>query len=66
MFFTCRCGSGSLDVPVGQTPLLYKEGHGFLRQPGPQQPVASPELFCLGPGVAATRNLAARECGVSW
>ena len=25
MFFTCRWGSGSLDVPVGQTPLLYKE-----------------------------------------
>jgi hypothetical protein len=63
MFASCRCASGSLDVPVGQTTLLYKEVIEFLRWRSRQQPAGSPELFRFGPGAAA-RNLPAGECGV--
>jgi hypothetical protein len=65
MFSTCRCGSGSLHVPFGQTSLLYKEVIEFLRRPWRQQPADDPELFHLGLG-ETTRNLPAGECGVSW
>jgi hypothetical protein len=64
MFSSCRRTSANLDVWFEQTTLLYKEGPEFLSRPRGQQPVASPELFRLGPG-AATRNLATGECGVS-
>jgi hypothetical protein len=60
---SCRRASDNRYVPVEQITLLYKEGPEFLRRPRDQHPVASPELFCLGPG-AAVRNLAAGECGV--
>jgi hypothetical protein len=62
---SCRRASANLHVPVGQTALLYKEGPELNRQPWSEQPADSPELFRLGPG-AATRNLPAEECGVSW
>jgi hypothetical protein len=59
-----RRASANLHVWVEQTTLLYKEGPEFLSRPCGQEPVASPELFRLGPG-AATRKLATGECGVS-
>ena len=62
---SCRRASDNLYVPVEQTTLLYKEVPELPRQPWREQPAASPELFRLGPG-AATRNLPAAECGVSW
>jgi hypothetical protein len=65
MFASCCCGSGRLDVPVGQTSLLYKEAPELLHQSWQQQQADSSELFCVGPGAAA-RNLAAGECGASW
>jgi hypothetical protein len=61
---SCRRVSANLYLPVEHTPLLDKEGRGFLRQLWGQQPAASPELFPLGPG-AATRKLAAGESGVA-
>jgi hypothetical protein len=60
MFASCRCASGSLDVPVGQTTLLYKEVIEFLRWRSRQQPDGSPELFQLGLG-ATTRKRPAGE-----
>jgi hypothetical protein len=63
MPLSCRRASANLYVPVEQTALLYKEGPAFLRPLWRQQPADAPELFRLGPG-AATRNLAAGECGV--
>jgi hypothetical protein len=62
---SCRSASGNLYVPVEPTALLYKEVPEFPRQPCPEQPAASSELFRLGPGAVA-RNLATGECGVSW
>ena len=60
MFSSCRCASGSLDVPVGQFTLLYKEGPELNRQPWSEQPATSPKLFRLRPGAAA-RNLPAAD-----
>jgi hypothetical protein len=65
MFSSCRCASDNFSVPAEQTSLPYKEGPEFLRPLWRQQPADAPGLFHLGLG-AATRNLAAGECGVSW
>jgi hypothetical protein len=65
MFSSCRRASANLQVPVEQTPLLYKEGCELPRQAWREQPAASAELFRFLPG-AATENLPAGECGVSW
>ena len=64
MFSTCRCGSGNLHVPVGQTSLLYKEAPELPRLPWCHQPADYLELFHLGLR-ETTRILPAAECGVS-
>jgi hypothetical protein len=60
MLSSCRCGSGSLCVPVGQTSLLYKEAPELPRRPWREHPPDAPEFFRHAPG-AATRNLPAAE-----
>ena len=62
---SCRRASDSLYVRIEQTALLYKEECELPRQAWREQPAASAALFRFVLG-AATENLPAGECGVSW
>jgi hypothetical protein len=60
---SCRRASANLHVPVGQTTLLYKEGHETLRRARR----GTDSLKRLQLGLGKTGNLPAQgPNGVSW